>query len=140
MNGRSKSEPENPEREFKMVGFTEHLYTCLREFTDAEGKTNRCAIREAVEQYLEGVEKLCAEAGFAAGEGGRKLVRTPIDSDIKETLDEAGKRSGLDATALLLLCLRNYLGMRLKDAGREDVLSRLERRAARSRKKAKVSE
>ncbi len=123
-----------------MVGFTEHLYTYLREFADAEGRTNRCTIREAVEQHLEGVEKLCAEAGFAGGEGSRKLVRTPIDSDIKETLDAAGKRSGLDATALLLLCLRHHLGMRLKDADREDVLARLERRAARSRKKAKTSE
>jgi hypothetical protein len=139
MSSRPKNEQESPDREFKMVGFTEHLYTYLREFAEAEEKTNRCTIREAVQQHLEVVEMLCADAGFAPNEGNRKLVRTPIDSDIKDILDKAGVRAGLDATTMLVLCLRHHLGLRLKDSERESILGRLERRAARTRKKAKAS-
>lgn len=121
-------------REFKMIAFPEVLYACLKEFAAAEKTKNRGAITAAVNRHLKGVEALCAKAGFAPGdEGKRKLVRTALDPATKNLVDEAAKRSGVDATNLMLLCLRHELGLRLVDPGRESILSRLKRRLARSR-------
>lgn len=121
------------EREFKAVGFPAALYEHLRDFANAEDATNRGIIRTAVEKHLGEVLELCAKAGFAPAEGERKLVRTPIDPGIKKLLDEAAEKSGLDATTLMLCCLRRTLGLRLKDPDRDSILARIKRRLARSR-------
>lgn len=128
--GRNES---SSNREFKMIGFPEQLYLYLREFADEKELTNRCVIRKAVESHLDEVLRLCADAGHAPAEGERKLVRTALDPGDKARLDGGAEKSGVDATALLILCLRHELRLRLKDRQRPSILARIKHRLARSK-------
>jgi hypothetical protein len=123
------------EREFKLIGFPDQLYLHLRDTADAEEVTNRCYFRLAVEEHLDDVLKLAAQAGFAPLEGDRKLVRTALDPAIKDQLDSAAEAAGLDATTLLLLCLRRKLGLTLAAKERDSILARIKRRLTRSKAK-----
>ena len=119
------------ERTFKLIGFPSLLYAQLRDYSESEALSNRSVIRNAVDKHLPGVLKLCAQAGFAPGEGERKMVRTPLDPAVKDLLDEKAEESGVDATALLMLCLRNELELRLTDKQRNSILARMKRRLAK---------
>jgi hypothetical protein len=110
------------ERELKVIAFPEPLYEKLRSKAQAENRTNRQILRRAIRRYAIRVEKLLAKAGFAPNEGKRKLVRTALDATVLNRLREISERSGVDTTALIFLCLRNYLGVRLGDPGREALL------------------
>ena len=116
---------------FKLVGFPAWLYALLREFSETEGTTNRSVIKIAVDRHLPSVLAHCAEAGLAPSEGERKLVRTAVDPAVKTYLDEKAEESGVDATTLLLACLRHELGLRLVDSERKSLLARLKRRLAK---------
>lgn len=113
---------------FKLVGFPTSLYGLLRQFSETEGTTNRSVIKLAVDRHLPSVLAHCAEAGLAPSEGERKLVRTAVDPAVKAHLDEKAEESGVDATTLLLACLRHELGLRLVDSERKSLLARLKRR------------
>jgi hypothetical protein len=110
-----------PTHLMKVIGFPALLYKQLRNAADSQAATNRAVLRAAVEEQLAAVE----EIGFAPGEGPRKLVRSAIDRDVLDSLKEAAGRSGVDSTALTMLCLRRHLGMRLVDKNRNEALRKL---------------
>ena len=127
----SDDDEPSSERLFKLVGFPAALYAQLRDYSEAEELTNRCVVRDAVSHHLQQVLELCAQAGFAPAEGPRKMVRFPLDEATKTLLDKKAEDSGIDATALLLACLRSELGLRLVDSERKSILARIKRRLAR---------
>ena len=110
------------ERELKVIAFPEALYEKLRSEATSENASNRQILRRAVRRYAIRVEKLLAKAGFAPNEGQRKLVRTSLDATVLGRLRDISERVGVDTTALIFLCLRNYFGVRLGDPGRAALL------------------
>ena len=121
------------ERLFKLVGFPEVLYAQLRDHSKVADLTNRCVVRDAVDHHLQQVLELCCQAGFAPRKVSRKLVRFPLDEATKTLLDKKAEDSGIDATALLLACLRSELGLRLVDSDRKSILARIKRRFAKTK-------
>jgi hypothetical protein len=111
------------------VSFPTALYQRVRK----AGPTNREVLRTAISEELGEVKRLLMEAGFAAPEGARHLVRTPLDVDIDEQLRVESELLGIDATSLILACLRRHFGVRLGDRDRSQFVRYA--KASRSRKK-----
>ena len=128
--------PLEKEREIKVIAFPEVLYKRVRRTTKAEKTTNRAILRKAVTENLEKVEQMLAEAGFAPSEGPRHLVRTAVDQQIVDTLRATAVRSGVDATTLILLCLRHHFGIRLGNPERAKLLKASARRKPKAKTRA----
>jgi sugar phosphate isomerase/epimerase len=130
-------QPPDRERLIRSVNFPTQRYALLDAEKEKQGLTNRELVDKALDDHLEDVVKLCAEAGFAPQEGDRKLVRLSMSIDKDEQIKEEAAKLGLEVTTLLILCLRRAHKLRANDRGRDAKLKAAEARIEAEKKAAK---
>jgi sugar phosphate isomerase/epimerase len=116
------------ERLIRSVNFPVQLYAVLDAEKEKQEVTNRDLVDKALDEHLDDVVKLCAEAGFAKQEGKRKLVRLSMTIKKDDKLKAEADKLGLEVTTLLLLCLRRAHKLRANDRGREAKLEAAQKR------------
>jgi hypothetical protein len=111
--------PFGRKRLIRSVNFPVQLYAVLDAEKEKQEVTNRDLVDKALDEHLDDVVKLCAEAGFAPQEGDRKLVRLSMTIEKDDKLKAEADKLGLEVTTLLLLCLRRAHKLRASDRGRD---------------------
>jgi hypothetical protein len=96
-----------PERKFLNVNCPQALYISLQKARKASGVTARDVLGAALDGHLGDIAELVHEAGFAKAIKPR-LVRMPLDISDNTRLREVAEKLGLDATSVLLACLRRH--------------------------------